>query len=155
VLAAVVFWLTAGAPDPMRALPLAQRWVERASEDPEAQASLALVELLLGRGAQAVQRVNLLLDRAASPAILVRVHALRLVAGLSPRDIAPALVRCYALLPPGATVEGAWPLLMAQAREGLAPERQAVVLPVLEILQQPAGPTETARLRAILLDTSP
>ncbi|MFH1469620.1 MAG: hypothetical protein ABIO70_34865 [Pseudomonadota bacterium] len=155
VLAAAVFWLTAGAPDPMRALPLAQRWVASAPEDPEAGAALALVELLLGRAAEAIQRVNRLLDRRPPPATLVRLHALRLVAGLAPRDVAPGLLRAYATLPAGVSVEGAWPLLTAQAQASLEPDRIAVVLPVLDLLQQPAEPAGAARLRGLLLTSTP
>ncbi len=152
VLGAAVLLHTTAMPDLQRALDLAQRRVALTPESVDAQTDLAMLLMLFGQPQDATSTINTLLDHTQIPEATdrLRLHVLRLAAGLTIDDLAAELHDAYTALPPQATAIVAWALLAAHVDATQPPGRAEEVLAVFEVLQQPRSDASDARLRSIL-----
>ena len=139
-------------PDLVLAQRLAEQRLQLDPDHPSAQADLAMLQLLMGQPQQALGSINALLDHAGLQpgAQLLRLHLLRMAAGISPDNVAAELLLCYRALPAGEQLSIAWPLLGGHVDATLGPERADLVFAVFEILQQPASAQGHARLASLL-----
>ncbi len=152
VLGAAVLLYTTAAPDLARARELATKRVAVEPASFDAQADLAMLELLFGRTTQAAFTINALLDRAQSPTpeAHLRLHVLRLAAGLSLQDVGADLLDAYVAMPEGSRAEATWELLRSHVEASLPPHRSEPVLAIFGLLQQSRSAEGEASLRALL-----
>jgi hypothetical protein len=107
--------------------------------DAGAATDLATALILLHRAPEAITALDPVLPRlkGASPQDAVRVHAVRLAAGVATTNLGRDLARAWAAVPPGTMVLAPWDLLRRAAARDLPVLRRAGVDRVLKVLASP------------------